>query len=187
MDDDKIIDLFFERSEQAIAELSIKYGAVLLKIAGNILNNSQDAEECVNDACLVVWNSVPPKRPEKLLAYTCGIVQKLALKKYRTKSAQKRNGTFDLALEELEEFIPSNALVEDEALENELSKAVNGFLGKMKPADRVAFVKHYWCGESLTDIAGELHTTEHNISVRLYRIRKALKKFLMKEGLINEK
>ena len=87
MDDDRIIDLFFERSEQAIVELSKKYGAVLLKTAGNILNNKQDAEECVNDAYLVVWNSVPPKRPEKLLVYTCGIVQKLALKKYRTKSA----------------------------------------------------------------------------------------------------
>jgi RNA polymerase sigma-70 factor (ECF subfamily) len=187
MDDDKIIDLLFERSEQAIVELSKKYGTVLLKTAGNILNNKQDAEECVNDAYLVVWNSVPPKRPKKLLVYTCGIVQKLALKKYRTKSAQKRNGTFDLALEELEEFIPSNALVEDEALENELSKAVNEFLEKIKTADRIAFVKRYRLGESLTDIAGELHTTEHSISVRLYRIRKELKKFLIKEGFLNEK
>ena len=93
MDDSKIIELFFERSEQAIIELSNKYGAICSKVADNILNNRLDSEECVNDAYLGVWNTIPPQRPNPLLSYVCRIVRNLALKKYHENTAQKRNSS----------------------------------------------------------------------------------------------
>lgn len=102
MDDSKIIELFYERSEQAIIELSKKYGTVCTKIAFNILNNTQDTEECVNDAYLGTWNTIPPQNPNPLLSYVCRIVQNLAIKKYHTNTAAKRNSIYDVALDELE-------------------------------------------------------------------------------------
>ena len=100
LDDRKIIELFFERSEQAIIELSNKYGSVCSKVAFNILNNMQDTEECVNDAYLGTWNTIPPQKPDPLLSYVCRIVRNLALKKYHENTAQKRNSFYDVALDE---------------------------------------------------------------------------------------
>lgn len=107
MEDSKIIELFFERSEQAIAELSYKYGGVCRKIAFNILNNLQDVEECVNDTYLEAWNSIPPQNPNPLVTYICKITRNIALKKYRYNTAKRRNGFYDISLSELEECIPS--------------------------------------------------------------------------------
>ena len=101
LDDRKIIELFFERSEQAIIELSKKYGSVCSKVAFNILNNTQDTEECVNDAYLGTWNTIPPQNPNPLLSYVCRIVRNLAIKKYHTNTAAKRNSIYDVALDEL--------------------------------------------------------------------------------------
>lgn len=101
LDDRKIIELFFERSEQAIIELSNKYGSVCSKVAFNILNNKQDTEECVNDAYLGTWNTIPPQNPNPLLSYVCRIVRNLAIKKYHTNTATKRNSIYDVALDEL--------------------------------------------------------------------------------------
>ena len=103
LEDSKIIGLFYERSEQAITELSQKYGAVCTKVADNILNNKRDAEECVNDAYLGAWNSIPPQNPNPLLSYVCRIVRNLAIKKYHANTAKKRNSIYDVALEELED------------------------------------------------------------------------------------
>ena len=102
MEDCKIIDLFFDRSEEAITELAKKYGGVCYRIARNILNNSSDAEECVNDAYLGAWNSIPPREPNPLAAYLCRIVRNLSVKKYHANTAVKRNSFYDVALEELE-------------------------------------------------------------------------------------
>lgn len=110
MDDREIIKLFFERSEQAITELSNKYGTVCSKIAFNILNSKQDAEECVNDAYLGVWNTVPPQDPSPLLSYVCRIVRNLSIKKYRANTADKRNSIYDVALDELENGINADNL-----------------------------------------------------------------------------
>lgn len=96
MEDSKIIELFFERSEQAIAELSYKYGGVCRKIAFNILNNLQDVEECVNDTYLGAWNSIPPQNPNPLVTYICKITRNIALKKYRYNTAKRRNGFYDI-------------------------------------------------------------------------------------------
>ena len=102
MDDSKIIALFFERSEQAITELSNKYGKLCMYVANNILGNQQDAEECVNDAYLGAWNTIPPQKPNPLQAYICRIARNIAITKYHTNTAVKRNSHYDIALEELE-------------------------------------------------------------------------------------
>ena len=113
MDDSKIIDLFYARSEQAIMELSAKYGPVCNKVARNILNNSHDAEECVNDAYLGAWNTIPPQNPNPLLTYICRIVRNLSIMKYHANTAVKRNSFYDVALDELEDCLASSETVED--------------------------------------------------------------------------
>ncbi|NLE14203.1 MAG: hypothetical protein GX628_11070 [Clostridiales bacterium] len=111
MDDSKIIELFFERSEQAIIELSKKYGSICDRVAYNILNNRSDAEECVNDAYLAVWNAIPPQRPDPLLSYVCRIVRNLALKKYHANTALKRNSMYDVCLDEIVDCFSSSVSV----------------------------------------------------------------------------
>ena len=110
MQDSKIIDLFFERSEQAITELSIKYEKLCKQISINILGNEEDALECINDSYLGVWNTIPPTKPDNLKYYLCRIVRNNALKKYHSNTAIKRNSYYDVALQELEECISNNNL-----------------------------------------------------------------------------
>ena len=105
MKDHEIIDLFFERSEQAITELIDKYGAAIKNVASNILKDAQDVEECTNDTCLTVWNRIPPKHPKYLGAYSCRIARNICLNRYHANTAEKRNSFYDAALEELEETI----------------------------------------------------------------------------------
>jgi len=180
MDDRQIIVLFYERSEQAIAELSKKYGDLCFKIAINILNDAQDAEECVNDAYLGTWNSIPPQNPDPLRAYLCRIVRNLALKKLRTNTALKRGSRLEVSLSELENCIPDNSF--DEQLSaKELTAQLNAFLSTLHRDDRVMFLKRYWFAEPLSEIAKTFGITEHNASVRLGRIRKKLHQYLNKE------
>ena len=176
MDDRQIIALFYERSEQAIAELSKKYGDLCFKIAINILNDPQDAEECVNDAYLGAWNSIPPQNPAPLRTYVCRIVRNLALKKLRTNTALKRGSQLEVSLAELENCIPDNSF--DEHLSaKELTEQLNAFLSTLPRDDRVMFLKRYWFSESLSEIAKTFGITEHNTSVRLGRIRKKLHQY----------
>ena len=122
MDDSKIIELFYERSEQAIVELSKKYGDTCHKIAVNILKNDSDAEECVNDTYLGAWNTIPPQNPNPLLTYICRIVRNISIKRYHQNTAQKRNSYYDVALDELENCLPSATTVQDEVNANELAE-----------------------------------------------------------------
>ena len=177
MDDREIIALFYERSEQAITELSEKYGKLCFQIARNILSDPQDAEECVSDAYLGVWNSIPPQNPDPLRTYLCRIVRNLALKKLRANSALKRGSQFEISLSELEHCIPNNSF--DEQLSaNELTEQINAFLSTLRRDDRVMFVRRYWFAEPLSEIATAFGITEHNASVRLSRIRAKLRKYL---------
>lgn len=187
MDDSKIIELFYERSEQAIIELSNKYGHICYKLADNILNNRLDSEECVNDAYLAVWNTVPPQKPDPLLSYVCRIVRNLALKKYHDNTAQKRNSIYDVALDEIAECIPASFSVEDEATAGEIAGLIDRFLETLDRDSRVMFVRRCWHADSIKEIAGLFHKSRHYVSVRLSRIRKALKRYLTEEGYLNEK
>lgn len=183
MEDNAIIELFFARSEQAIRELSDKYGALCFQVADNILHNRADAEECVNDACLGVWNTVPPQKPEVLVSYVCRITRNLALKKYHHNTAAKRNRQYDLALEELEGCIPSAFTVEEALDAEETARIINGFLASLDRDSRMMFVRRYWYADSVDTLAALFCTSPHAVSNRLLRIRKKLKKHLQKEGI----
>ena len=177
MDDKQMINLLFERSDQAITELSKKYGKLCFKIANNILDDPQDAEECVNDAYLAVWNNVPPETPDPLRPYLCRIVRNVSLKKFRANSAIKRDRTCEISLSELEDCIPDNSFYDDFSVK-ELAAQINEFLSSLERDDRIMFVKRYWFSEPLSEIAQTFGITEHNVSVRLSRIRGKLRKFL---------
>ena len=137
----------------------------------------------MNDAYLVVWNTVPPQRPDPLPSYVCRIVRNLALKRYHANTAQKRNSTYDIALDEIAECFPASVSVEEEIEAREIAGIIDGFLGTLDRKDRVLFVRRYWYADSIGDLAALFHTSRHAVSVRLFRIRKALKKTLIREGV----
>lgn len=183
MKDSQIIELFHERSEQAIMELSQKYGTVCTKIAKNILKNSLDAEECVNDAYLGAWNTIPPQNPNPLKTYICRIVRNLSIKRYHSNTSIKRNSFYDAALDELENYIPSGKTVESEMSAKELAQIIDDFLDTLDKEHRVIFVRRYWYSDSISDIAERFHMSNNNVSVRLSRTREKLKRYLRKEGI----
>lgn len=179
IDDEKIIELFFNRSEQAIQELDIKYGKVFHKLSYNIVNSRQDAEECVNDAYLGAWNAIPPARPNPLLSYLCKIVRNLSLKNYYRKEAEKRSSRYTIAMEELEASIADPNTVETEMAAKELARIIEGFLDTLTAENRVIFMRRYWFSDSYKDIAEFVGLSEKNISVRLTRIREKMKQYLI--------
>lgn len=183
MEDQQIIELFWKRSELAISELAGKYGKLLKSVSYNILQNEQDAEECVNDAFLAVWNAIPPEKPEFLQAYVCRIVRNLSLKKYRFHMAQKRNSYYDVILEEVADCLESSVKTEEEILARELTGCVNEFLGTLKEKDRVMFVQRYWYGLSAAQIGEHVNMSQNAVTVHLHRIRRKLKIYLRKRGL----
>ena len=182
--DHEIIDLFFERSEQAITELVDKYGRSIRSIAWNILNNPQDVEECSNDTYLQVWNLIPPNRPKSLGAYACRIARNLCLKRYHTNTAQKRNSYYDVALQELEDTVPALSTVETDMEARELTHYLNRYLAQLNEKDRYMFLRRCWYGDGVGEISQNLNTTPHAVSVRLFRIRERLQLYLQKEGMI---
>lgn len=183
MEDHKIIELFHARSEQAIVELSRKYGTVCTKIAKNILNDIRDAEECVNDAYLGAWNTIPPQNPNPLRTYICRIVRNLSIKRYHSNTSMKRNSFYDAALDELENCIPSGKTVETELSAKKLAKIIDDFLDTLDKENRVMFVRRYWYSDSISDIAKRFHMSNNNVSVRLSRTRQKLKNYLRKVGV----
>lgn len=184
MDDQLIINGFWERSEKAINDLSDKYGALCKTTANRILNNEQDSEECVNDALLAAWNTIPPQKPDPLSAYIAKITKNIALNKYHANTAQKRNNYYDAVLEELEACIACNTSVEDEILAKELQYAINAFLKELKQTDRIIFVKRYWLLETITEIANNTGKSKNYVTVHLHRSREKLKNYLKKKGLV---
>lgn len=184
MEDSRIIDLFFERSEQAVEELDRAYGKVVARTAANILHSEQDVEETVNDTYLGVWNSIPPHRPNPLVSFVCRIARNLAVSKLRANAAIRRNGSFDAVLDELGELIPSGADVEAELIGRELLGTIERFVSSLGYDDRFVFVRRYWFADSVRDIAGMMGVPEGRVAVRLFRLRDKLKKTLAKEGLL---
>lgn len=182
MDDSELISMFFARTESALEAFTQKYGRLMRGIAGNILRDERDAEECVQDACLAVWNSIPPKKPDSLMAYAAGVVRNISTKRYHSNTAKKRNSFYDAALDELIECLSSKDSPENEVLAGELTELLNRFLANEKADNRVIFVRRYWFSDSIPDIARRLGMTENNVSVRLHRTRERLRNYLEKEG-----
>ena len=184
MEDSQIIGLFFERSERAIEELDRKHGPAVKRTAANILKDRLDVEECVNDTYLRTWNSIPPQTPNPLVSFVCRIAHNLAIDRYHANHAEKRNGNYDLVLDELEECIPSGMNVETELEAKELGVAINRFLRNLSKEDRFLFVRRYWYADSVSDLAAMTGHSPNRISVRLFRLREKLRNTLTKEGLL---
>ena len=184
MVDEIIIEMFFARSEQAIKELDIKYGKIFHKTSYNILNDELDVEECVNDAYLGTWNTIPPTKPHSLLAYVCQIVRNISLKRYYIKKAMKRNSTYDVAMEELDACLSSASSVEDEIETKELARIIESFLDTLSSENRVIFLQRYWFSDSYSDIAKKVGISEKSVSVRLTRIRKKLREYLVEREVL---
>ena len=184
MVDERIIELFFARSEQAISELDNKYGKVFHKTSFNILNDQLDVEECVNDAYLGTWNTIPPTRPHSLLAYVCQIVRNISLKRYHLKKALKRNSTYDVAMEELDACLASPSTVEDEVETKELARIIEDFLDTLSKENRVIFLQRYWFSDNYSDIAKKVGISEKSVSVRLTRIRKKMREYLLEREVL---
>lgn len=183
VEDEKIIEMFMERSEQGIRELDMKYGKIFHNLSYNIVNNRQDAEECVNDAYLGVWNTIPPEQPDSLLAYICKIVRNISLKSYYRNAAVKRSSQHTIAMEEIEACIVNPDTVETEIEVRELVRIIESFLDTLSVENRVIFVRRYWFSDSCKDIAEFVGLKERHISVRLTRIRQKMKVYLVERGV----
>lgn len=179
MDDREIIALFEKRSEDALAAVSDKYGRLCRLLAHSITQSSEDGDECVNDALLVLWKRIPPERPEPLIAYILRIVRNLAYKRVRFENAEKRRMTDRLPLDELEEILTFDDTAADS---NELAAAIDRFLERLSERDRLLFVRRYWFNETVRSLAESFGMTESAVKVRLMRLRNKLKKQLEKEG-----
>ncbi len=183
MDDNAIIGLYWERSEQAISESSAKYGGYCFAIAYNILENREDSDECVNDTWYKAWNAMPPQKPELLSAFLGKITRRLSINRRRNLGAQKRGGgEYTLCIEELTECIPAKCKAEDRCDEHALSELLETFISQSKLLDRTLFLRRYWYMCPLKTLAEEFCMSESAVKMRLLRMRERLRELLEKEG-----
>ncbi len=183
MEDEKIINLYWERKEEAITASEKKYGNYCTVIAKNILSSSEDTEECVNDTWLNAWNSMPPQKPQILSVFFGKITRNLSLNRWRYRSAEKRGGgQMELVLHELEQIVSGNDTLEQELERRELISAINDFLSTLAEKKRSIFLCRYWYGDSVESIALRFGMTENHVSVTLNRLRKKLKEYLLEGG-----
>lgn len=185
MTDQEIIRLYWRRSEEAVSASAEKYGGYCYSIAWNILRSGPDAEECVNDAYLGAWNAIPPSRPQRLGAFLGKITRNAALNRYKQLHAQKRGmGQVELVLSELEECVPSGASVEQGAEDRDLVRAVESFLLSQPRQKRRVFLRRYWYAAPIREIGEACGMSEAKVKSLLFRMRKDLKKYLEKEGVL---
>ncbi|HOD02567.1 MAG: RNA polymerase factor sigma-70 [Firmicutes bacterium ADurb.Bin300] len=185
MDDADIVELYWQRDESAIRETETKYGQYCFSIAFNILSDTEDSKECVNDTWFRAWNAIPPSRPDRLRIFLAKITRNLSFDKYRLKAANKRGGgEITLALEELGECVSSALDVEFEFYEQELVKSLNGFLYALPKRESNIFLRRYFYVESIFEIARRYGLKESNITVILSRTRQKLRLHLRKEGYV---
>lgn len=183
MQDEKIVQLYWERNEQAITETSEKYGHYCTKIAYNILCSSEDAQECVNDTYVNAWSSLPPHKPKILSTFLGKIVRNLSFNRYKHEHALKRGGgETALVLDELCEIVSDKEDVESAVSRKELVKALNEFISKLTKEKRYMFIRRYWYTDSVKDIAEKCGLSENSVSVELNRTRKKLCDYLKRKG-----
>ena len=182
MEDRDIIKLFYERSEQAIVELSRKYGRVCQHIAFNILRNEHDVEECLNDAYLKVWNTVPPNDPESLVSYACLAVRNTAIDSLRKRKASSHPIKVDADFDEMLIFIEDPEDVEGAVENKEFDNVINSFLKGLAKNDRILFVRRYFCCERIESLAKAFGMSYQSTAKKLLRMRDKLKNYLSKKG-----
>lgn len=187
MNDTEILDLYWVRSERAIAETRAKYGAYCSVIARNVLGDAQDAEESVSDTWLTAWNTIPPKRPAIFRSYLGKLTRNISLKKWRERSAIKRGGgEVFLALDELADCIPDGSDTERETDAKLLTDVLNRFLAELKPDERRVFVCRYWYMDPVSEIARRFGFSESKVKSMLLRLRGRLRVRLEREGFFDE-
>ena len=185
MDDSRIVDLYWERSEQAICETERKYGNYCFSIANNILPYREDAEESVNDTYLAAWNVIPPQKPTLLGAFLGRITRNLSLKKLRSNTAAKRGGNEAiLSLEELSDCIPAGKSFDEALQAQELADIISNFLRSLSKTEQKIFVVRYWYCASIQEIAVDFGFTQSKVKMMLLRTRTQLREHLIKEGIL---
>ncbi|MBP5270041.1 MAG: sigma-70 family RNA polymerase sigma factor [Clostridia bacterium] len=183
MTDEEILSLYAARSERAISETENKYGRYLFSIAYNILADDEDCRECVNDALLALWKSVPERTPRALAAYAGRITRNIALNRRAAQSSEKRRGSeYSASFDELAEIIESPSDVAEEYENSRLRDSINRFVNDLSERRRYIFVCRYWCGDSAADIASALGVSRRLVFRELEKIRSDLKKRLVREG-----
>lgn len=185
MDDKQIISMLFARTEGAIEALAARFGRQILAIARNILGDSRDAEECADDTYLALWNAIPPAKPEPLTPYVLRTGRNIAINRLRRDNAQKRLHRYDLSLEELSEYLPGEDPLHTLDA-RAVGRAIDRFLSAQATLNRYLFLRRYWFGDSIADIAKAAKLTENAVSVRLNRLRSKLKDHLIEEGYFYE-
>jgi RNA polymerase sigma-70 factor (ECF subfamily) len=185
MEDEMILDLYWARSESAINETANKYGNYCHTVANNILQNNEDAEECVNDTFLKTWNAIPPQRPTIFRAFLGKITRNLSLDKYKKRKTKMRGGDeVSLLFSELEDCIPSNNNIEKESEANFVIGVIDSFLESLDSENRIVFIRRYWYADSIKTIASRFDMSESKVMSMLFRTRKNLRANLENEGVI---
>lgn len=185
MEDQRIVDLYWQRSDDAVAETSRKYGGYCYAIAYNLLSSPRDAEECVNDTWLGAWNAMPDNRPRYLAPFLGKIVRSLAFDRFRADRARKRGGgELPLVLEELAECVPASPSAAQAVEQEELEREIGRFLRTLPPRDCDIFLRRYWYGEPLSEIAGRGGWKLNTVKTGLYRTREKLRRHLEQEGYV---
>ena len=185
MRDTDIINLYWERNEQAIAETEKSYGKYCYSIAFHILHDREDSDECVNDTWLRTWNAIPPQRPNRLSLFLGTITRNLSFDKWKRKNAQKRgSGEMELALDELMECVPAQHTTEEAVEAAELEKMLNQFLHTLPERECNVFLRRYWYVDEYNEIAERYGMNLNTVKTSLFRTRKKLKEYLEQEGII---
>lgn len=184
MEDTQIVALYWQRSEDAITETDRKYGGTCRRVSWNILRNTEDSEECVNESYWKMWSLLPPARPAVFPAFLLRLVRNLSLDRYRKQTAEKRGGgQTALALDELSTCIPAPDSTETAVERQDLTDSLNRFLDALKPEPRRIFLQRYWYLSSIREIACDLGLSESKVKTTLLRTRAALRVHLEKEGI----
>ena len=184
MEDHAIIELYWQRQETAIQETAVKYGTFLSGLSWNILRSHSDAEECVNDTYLRAWNAIPPQRPSAFKLWLGRITRNLSLDRWRRAKAEKRGGDeMEVLLGELDVCVPAPQGVEKQLEDQEIAAVISAFLRTLSAQNRIMFLRRYWYGQSIAEIAAALHCGEGKVKSSLFRSRAALRETLEKEGI----
>ena len=187
MEDAHIVDLYWQRSENAVAETASKYGRYCYSIAYNILTNHNDAEESVNDTYLGAWNSMPPHRPTILSTFLGKITRRTAIKKWQREHAAKRGGgDIVIALEELEDCVPAGRSMEQEIETDELGKVIDEFVMLLPLTERNIFICRYWYLDPISEICRQFGFSNSKVKSMLHRTRKKLRAYLERKGVYDE-
>ena len=183
MDDFAIIELYHRRDERAIAESDKKYGGMCRSIALRLLGLRGDAEECVNDTWYAAWNKMPPERPAFLGAFFGRIARNLSVSRWRRDRAQKRYDGMEIMLSELEDCVPSPGTLEKDLERRQLAELISAWLDGLEKEDQWLFIRRYWYGDPVKDLAAETEEKANSCAQRLLRLRRELRTFLETKGL----